>query len=95
MKAKPKDYPNPFFSSTHPKESVRVILFLKTPTGKISKFYQSFLVKKMGRFSDFSKQKAIDYAEKECVKTAKIVFAKELKKGYKLDEDFLLPSIWN
>jgi len=49
----------------------------------------------MREFSTLNKQQAIDYAEKQCLITAKHVYRDELKKGYKLDEVYLLRSCWN
>lgn len=95
MKSKPSNYPNLYFVGTHPVKSLRVILWLKTPTGKLSKFYQSFMVKKVGKYADFTKKEAIDFAKKECIKNAKVVFKAELNKGYKLDDVYLYSEIWN
>lgn len=95
MKSKPSSYPNPYFAGTHPVKSLRVILWLKTPTGKLSKFYESFMVKKTGKFLDFSKNEAISFAEKECKKIAKDDFKAEINKGYKLDEVYLYSETWN
>ena len=95
MKTIPKNYPNPYFSLPYPQKSLRVILWLKTPTGKLSKFYQSFMVKKVLKYADFTKTEAINFAKKECVKFAKDVFKSELNKGYKLDEVYLHSENWD
>ena len=95
MKQRPSSYPKLYFSNTPHVKSLRVILWLKTPTGRLSKFYQSFMVKKIREFSDFSKNEAISFAEKECKKIAKYEFKAQINKGYKLDEVYLYSENWN
>jgi hypothetical protein len=71
------------------------ILWLKTPTGRLSKFYESYKLMKLGSFMSLSKNEAISFAEKKLRKYAKEVYKSELKKGYKLDKVYLLWAIWD
>lgn len=91
MKALPKVYKRPYFINPIDKDYCRVILYLITPSGKISKFYQSYLIKDLG-INSINVVEFPEYAKEQCIEVAKVVYKSELKKGYKIGEVFLLSA---
>ena len=68
-------YHNPYISSDHTVQKVKVISFLITPTGRVSKFYQ------YSSRNDMDVQQCINDNQKSIERD----FKPELKKGYTYD----------
>lgn len=92
MKTVPREYPRPYLQTPNDVDFCRVILWLITPKGKQSKFFQSFMIKDLGYKKDLKSSDFPNYAKEQCIECAKDTYKTELKKGYTIGEVFLISS---
>lgn len=91
----PKDYPNPFITNLltrnnwdreayqYRKPLITLIMWLRTPKGKLSKFYQYVTVKEK------TIKDAYEKAHKRLKEAARNSYKKELNKGYTFDKVYV------
>lgn len=73
------------------KPYIRVILRLYTPTGRLSKYYQTIKLNlDHVAFQKTTPEEALEYATYSCIKEAKKAYKQQLRKGYKLSDVYIL-----